>query len=309
MILARRACTCPAGPGAAVAGSTLGTVTALRWLTNGRLRDGRLVDLSVDGDGTIAEVADHDPARAHGPGEDLRGWLVLTAPAEPHAHLDKALTADLALNPTGDLMGAIQAWTDFAPSITAEGIRERARRAIEQSLARGLTAIRSHVNVNPEIGVVAAEAMVDVRGAVAGVVDLQLVALHGMQITGVEGAGNRAALAKAIELGIDVVGGCPHLDRDPPGQIDIVLDAAEEAGLPLDLHVDETLDPGMLTLEVLARRCSTVASPIPSRPATASASACRRRRCSAGWAGSWPRPASRWWPSPRPTSTSRAGAT
>jgi cytosine deaminase len=240
-------------------------VSERTWLTDGRLHDGRRVDLAVDADGVVTEVVDHDPGRAdsHGAGRGsapdqrgvhLNGWLVLTAPAEPHAHLDKALTADLALNPTGDLMGAIQAWTDFAPSITADGIRGRARRAVAQSLARGLTAIRSHVNVNPEVGVVAAEAMIDVRDSVAGVVDLQLVALHGMQITGVEGAGNRAVLTKAVELGVDAVGGCPHLDRDPPGQLDIVLDLAEEAGLPLDLHVDETLDPGMLTLEVLARK-------------------------------------------------------
>ena len=76
------------------------------WLRNARLPDGRTVDVSVV-DGTIDAVADPGTGTD---GHDLGGWLLLPAMAEPHAHLDKALTAEEVPNPKGDLMGAIDAW-------------------------------------------------------------------------------------------------------------------------------------------------------------------------------------------------------
>jgi cytosine deaminase len=91
------------------------------------------------------------------------------------------------------------------------------------------------------------EALLEVRAAVAGRVDLQLVALT-VRLTGAEGTELRAMLRAAMEMGVDVVGGCPHLDPDPVAYTDLVLDLATEFGRPLDLHTDETLNPGMLQL-------------------------------------------------------------
>ena len=80
---------------------------------NARLADGRSVDLDIDDEGCITAVRTRAEGAASGPGAldyDLGGWLLLPAMAEPHAHLDKALTADMVPNPKGDLMGAIDAW-------------------------------------------------------------------------------------------------------------------------------------------------------------------------------------------------------
>ena len=91
------------------------------WLRNARLTDGRTVDVSV-ADGTIATV---DQAGTATDGHDLAGWLLLPAMAEPHAHLDKALTAEDVPNPKGDLMGAIDAWIAAAAAgfLTVAGLR------------------------------------------------------------------------------------------------------------------------------------------------------------------------------------------
>jgi len=224
-------------------------------LRGGRLSDGRVVDIRT-ADGHIAEVADGG-ALAGRPGEEvveLAGRLVLPAPVEPHGHLDKALTADAVPNPAGDLLGAIDAWVANLPDLTGADIADRARRAALMAVVNGCTAIRTHVDVFGESGMLGVDALVAVREELRGIVDLQLVALVATPTTGADGAANRAALADAIRAGVDVVGGCPHLDPDPLGCLAVCLDAAGEAGLPLDLHVDETLDPTVLGLRDLARR-------------------------------------------------------
>ncbi|MEX2627327.1 MAG: amidohydrolase family protein, partial [Ilumatobacteraceae bacterium] len=176
--------------------------------------------------------------------------------AEPHAHVDKALTADVVHNRTGDLQGAIDGWIEAAERGTFhhDDIVERATRALELLVLHGVTTVRTHVNVGEAIGATHVRAVREARDRLRGIVDVQIVALTTAPMTGVDGAGNRAALAEALEIGVDVVGGCPHLDADPAGVIRDALRAAAELGLDVDLHTDETLDAAMLTLPELARQ-------------------------------------------------------
>lgn len=224
-------------------------------LAGAHLPDGRQVDVHVyDGVITAVETA----GRERPPGatiDDLAGFLLLPALAEPHAHVDKALTADVVPNPTGDLLGAIDGWIAASKrgQFTHDDIVERSSRAMEQLVLSGVTAVRSHVNVGEEIGISYLRAVREARSRFAGILDVQLVALTAAPMTGVDGAGNRAALAEALELGVDLVGGCPHLDPDGPQLIGDAIRAATEAGLGLDLHTDETLDPTMLELRDVAR--------------------------------------------------------
>lgn len=181
------------------------------------------------------------------------GYLLLPAPAEPHAHLDKALTADLVANPTGDLLGAIHGWIAHRETLDKADFVARAERAARMSLANGFTAIRTHVDLGVDIGTTAVEALLEVRDRMAGLVDIQIVGLTGRPSGGRVGAENRAVLRTAIDMGLDVVGGCPHLDDDPVACTNDLLAIAGEAGLPIDLHTDETLDPAHLELELLAQ--------------------------------------------------------
>jgi cytosine/creatinine deaminase len=216
------------------------------FLRRARLADGRVVDLRVV-DEHIAAVGDltADPADDT---IDLDGYLLLPAPAEPHAHLDKALTADRVPNPSGDLIGAIVAWLAYRTSLTVEEIAERAEVAARINLSHGATAIRTHSGVGADVGTQALEALELVRKNLAGLLELQNVALPTYPLTGREGAGNRAALRDAMETGADVVGGCPHLDLDPVGAMQFCLDIAAEFDRPIDLHTDETLDVATLNL-------------------------------------------------------------
>ena len=226
-----------------------------RLLRNGRLPDGNLVDIEIS-DGMINAVRDSSAPADDAAVDDLRGWLVLPALAEPHAHLDKALTAELVPNPRGDLDSGYEAWTTAvqAGKFTHEGMVARAIQAIELLLVHGVTAIRSHVNVGGDSGIGNVLAMQEARAHFAGLVDIQLVALTLTPTTGTDGAANRAALADAIEVGADLVGGSPNFDPDPAGFISNALDAATDAGVGVDLHIDETLDPSSLDVRELARQ-------------------------------------------------------
>ena len=233
----------------------------MRVLRNARLVDGRRVDVHIDTDGgTISSVvaagstAFDDDADV----EDLGGWLLLPAMAEPHAHLDKALTADEVPNPKGDLMGAIAAWFEAAEKgrLSYERTVERAAQAFELLLVHGVTAVRTHINVTADIGIVSVLAVQEAARAMEGLIDFQMVALTGWPMTGPDSAANVRALEEAVEAGVDLVGGCPNLQDDPATHISDVLALAAAAGLDIDLHTDETLDPSVLTLRELARQVS-----------------------------------------------------
>src|SRR6266498_3749019 len=119
------------------------------------LPTGETADVLVEG-GTISAVVapgSLDPPAAQR--LDLDGYLVLPAPADPHAHLDKALTASRVANPTGDLDGAVLAWCAYRPTMEHEDVVRRATTAALTQLANGVTAIRSHVDVGPDVDVAA----------------------------------------------------------------------------------------------------------------------------------------------------------
>jgi cytosine/creatinine deaminase len=223
-------------------------------LRSANLADGASVDVRVDGDriGTVAPAGTMETD----PGEethDLSGYVLLPAPAEPHAHLDKAFTAGKVSNPAGDLEGAIVAWLEYRAGLQTSDILDRARAGALQSLAHGATAIRTHVDVGWGIELRGLEALLALQEELAGLLPLQLVALWSRPVTGVAGADNRAFLRAAMEAGADLVGGAPHVDPDPPAALEFSMQVAAEFGRPVDLHMDETLDPSALGLAHLAR--------------------------------------------------------
>lgn len=233
-------------------------MTDTHMIANARTPQGRLVDITVV-DGLIDTVVDAGSANGSSPVAatvDVGGWLVLPAMAEPHAHLDKALTAEEVPNPKGDLMGAIAGWKAATAQglFTHENIVERAAKAMELLLVHGVTAVRTHVNVLSTTKTTALRAVQEAARRFDGLLDVQTVALIDSPATGPEGAEVRKALAMAIEEGVDFVGGCPHLDPNGVGLIAMAIEAATEAGIGIDLHTDEMLDPDVLFLRDYAQQ-------------------------------------------------------
>ena len=213
-----------------------------------RTPDGALVDLRCAG-GLVSEVRPAEPGPLAPDELDLSGWNVLPAAVEPHAHLDKALSWSASHPPYGDLLAAIASWRRYAAELTRTDVADRARRALERYLAAGFTAVRTHVdllidNPDPLCGV---RALLELRDELREVIDLQVCLLSGP----LAGTG---AIERALALGVDVLGGCPHLADDPAAEVTRLLDLAERTGLPVDLHTDEQLNPRMLSIVELARQ-------------------------------------------------------
>jgi cytosine deaminase len=220
-------------------------------ITDALLPDGTITSVRIV-DGIVA--ARGVPAAAGDTVHDAHGRLLLPAMAEAHAHLDKAFLSETVPNPTGDLMGAILAMEAHRGQITEHDTCTRAERAARIIAHNGATAIRTHADLTAANGLSSVRALLEVKRLLQDLVHVEVYALCGWPSIGPEGAEQRALLRDAIALGVDGIGGCPHLETDPIAANESFLSLAADAGLPLDLHTDETLDPGRLSVEDLAER-------------------------------------------------------
>ena len=183
---------------------------------------------------------------------NLDGYVLSTSFVEPHAHLDKAFLADRISNPAGDLMGAIRGLEAVRATITHEDLVERATRAVHLMSKNGVTSIRTHADTTISGGLSSVHALLEVKRNCAHFMDIQVAMLLEWPVTGTAGKEHQALARDAISVGIDVVGGCPHLDPDPRGAVEFFVNLAVESGLPLDLHADENMRPESCDLENLA---------------------------------------------------------
>ncbi len=219
---------------------------------NAQLIDGSIVDIATD-NGLIAWIG--TPSQS--PVVclitiNLDGYILSTSFVEPHAHLDKAFLADRITNPAGDLMGAIRGLEAVRSTITHNDIVERATRAVNLMSRNGVTSVRSHADTTLSGGLSSVLALLEVKRNCAHFMDVQVAMLLEWPVTGSAGKEHQALARDAIDAGVDVVGGCPHLDPDPLGAVEFLLDLAVNSGLPLDLHADENMRPDSSDLEHLA---------------------------------------------------------
>jgi cytosine/creatinine deaminase len=223
-------------------------------LQRARLADGERCDVRVRGK-RIEAVASAGKLTPLGRERvlDLSGYLLLPAPAEPHAHLDKAFTSERFDQPSADLFTAIERWHAHRASLSMDDVARRARAAALETLARGATAIRTHVDVGDGIRLRGVQALIAVRDQLRDLIEVQIVALA-YPLAGAAGADNRRMLREAAELGVDLIGGAPHVTADPSADLEVALEVAERYGIGVDLHTDERLEVSH-GLEQFARRC------------------------------------------------------
>ncbi len=220
--------------------------------TGAQLTDGSIVDLLVN-DSRISWIGPMGQCpTSHSSIISLAGHVVTSSFVEPHAHLDKAFLADRITNPSGDLMGAIRGLEAVRSTITHDDIVDRAMRAVQLMSRNGVTSIRTHADTTISGGLSSVLALLDVKNRCSHFMDLQVAMLLEWPVTGPAGKEHQALARDAISAGIDVVGGCPHLDPDPRGAVEFLLGLATDAGLPLDLHADENMRPDSSDLEHLA---------------------------------------------------------
>jgi cytosine deaminase len=218
-------------------------------LRGGALEDGRLADIAIDPrTGLIAAVGDVE-SHPSDIVEDCVGLVIVPSGVEVHAHLDKALSSPRGAMPA-DLNGAVEDWLTMAPQFDHDSFVARATRAIEAMVARGTTAVRTHVDVGTAMGLRGIHALIAVREDMRRrrLVDVQIVGLALPPLGGSAGHASRRLLESAVEAGIDIVGGSPDIDPDPLAATQVAVAVAAASGLPLDLHTDQTVDPSFFFL-------------------------------------------------------------
>ncbi|WP_029526932.1 amidohydrolase family protein [Polaromonas glacialis] len=219
---------------------------------NATLPDGRTGMSVAVRDGLIAEIAPGLDAPAHEL-VDAGGFLLSPPFVDAHFHMDATLSYGLPrVNESGTLLEGIALWGELKPTLTADAIIERALAYCDWAVAKGLLAIRSHVDTS-DPSLLPVEALLEVRRRVAPYIDLQLVAFP--QDGVLRSKGGLENLKRALNLGVDVVGGIPHFERtmiDGAVSVRLLCELAAERGLLVDMHCDESDDPLSRHIETLA---------------------------------------------------------
>ncbi|GJJ00927.1 cytosine deaminase [Duganella rhizosphaerae] len=221
-------------------------------IRNANLADGqRGVDVAIER-GRIAAIGAALPLK--GAREIDAGGDLLSAPfVDAHFHMDATLSYGLPrVNASGTLLEGIALWGELKPELTQQALVERALQYCDWAAARGLLAIRSHVDICDD-RLLAVEALLEVKRLVAPYLDLQLVAFP--QDGVLRSPTALANLKRAIGMGVDVVGGIPHFERtmaDGAESVRILCEFAAERGLMVDMHCDESDDPLSRHIETLA---------------------------------------------------------
>jgi cytosine deaminase len=207
-------------------------------LRNARLADGDAARPSVDiaiADGRIAAIA-HRIA-SDGENVDAGGRLVSPGLVESHFHLDKARILERCAPPkdrrAGDHMKRTAA---IKHTFTVEDVYARARDTLEQCLLNGVTHMRTHVEVDPNVGLRGFEAIERLARDYAWAIDLQLCVFLQEGWTNIQGG--EANIVAALKRGARVVGGAPRYDLDRPGQIRRIFALAREFDVDVDIHLD-----------------------------------------------------------------------
>jgi cytosine deaminase len=209
-------------------------------------RDGQL-DIGIS-DGRIAEIAAHTESDARAMPLDGR---LFPGYVDTHIHLDKSCIWDRCRCDCGTLQEAIAAVAAAKAAFTEDDIYARAQRTLERAIVQGTTHMRTHVEIDPRIGLRGFDAIRRLKSDYAWAIDLEICVFPQEGLLNDPGAED--LLVAACTAGADLIGGCPYTDSDPYGQIARIFALAERFDLDVDLHLDFDLDPSWMHLDEVCR--------------------------------------------------------
>ncbi|MBO29774.1 MAG: amidohydrolase [Rhodobacteraceae bacterium] len=184
---------------------------------------------------------------------DLEGHLVLPGLIETHIHLDKACIMDRCRLQEGTLEEAVASTSAAKSEFTEADVYQRGAHILEQAISQGTTHMRTHVELDPGIGLTGFRAIRRLQRDYAWGISLEICVFPQEGL--LNNPGTEELLCEALESGATVLGGCPYMDSDPAGQIQRLFELAKRYNCDLDLHLDFDLNPrGMTIPEVI--RCT-----------------------------------------------------
>ena len=209
---------------------------------------GRLVDIGVDG-GRI--VAIENSLNAEGATYDLNGLLVTAGFVETHIHLDKSCILDRISSRTGGLNEAIGEVARLKAEFTPEDVYQRAKRTLGKSVLNGTTHMRTHLEVDPVVGLRSLDGILPLVNEFAWAIDIEICIFPQEGL--LNNPGTEELIVEGLRRGGTVVGAAPYTDSDAKGQIDRVFAIARDFDVDIDMHLDFGPDPGQLDLDYVCR--------------------------------------------------------
>lgn len=207
------------------------------------------VDIGVKG-GRIAAI---EPKLAcDGVEIDVAGRLALPGFVDTHIHLDKACLLDRCGHNHGSVTEAIRAVAAMKRDFTVEDVYARGARVLERAIVHGTTRMRTHVEIDPRIGLRGFEAVKALKRDYAWAIDLSLCAFPQEGLT--NDPGSEELLVQALRDGGEAIGGCPYMDTDPNAHLERIFNLAQEFDVDVDLHLDFDLDPSWWHLDEVCRQ-------------------------------------------------------
>ena len=200
--------------------------------------------------GRIVEIAQAISSDA--PLEDAGGRLVMPGFVETHIHLDKSCLLGRCESRDGTLQEAIAQVAAAKRGFTEDDVYARGRRTLEKAIVQGTTRMRTHVEVDPRIGLRSFAAVRRLKRDYAWAIDLEICVFPQEGL--LNDPGTEELLVAACEAGADLIGGCPYTDSDPHGQIARIFAIARRFDLDIDFHLDFDLDASRMDLEEVCRQ-------------------------------------------------------
>jgi cytosine deaminase len=224
------------------------------------LRNGRIVGLEREPvdvgvrDGRIAAIG---PGLETGSTDGTRdialdGRLLIAGFVETHIHLDKSCISGRCACRTGTLKEAIETVAAAKLAFTEDDIYARARRTLEKAIVQGTTRMRTHVEVDPRIGLKGFRAIGQLKRDYAWAIDIEICVFPQEGLT--NDPGTFELLVEACKNGADLIGGCPYTDSDPHRQIARIFELAKRFDIDIDFHLDFDLDPSWMHLDEVCRQ-------------------------------------------------------
>ena len=186
-------------------------------------------------DGYITQIQPTLPVAAHTT-INAQGQLLIPGLVDGHIHLDKAFLLKQAPAKAGDFAEALATTLQLKQQYSIEDIQQRARTVLERAITFGITAMRSHVEVDPILGLKSMSALLPLKQEYQTGITLQLAVFAQEGIT--NQPGTAALLREAMAMGGDVIGSAPYVDPDPQRNIETIFDIAEEFDCDVDFHLD-----------------------------------------------------------------------
>ncbi len=206
-------------------------------------------DIGIVGE-KIAEIAPSIAAEA--PEHDVAGRLVTPGFVDTHIHLDKSCILDRCQANEGTLQEAITQVAAAKRAFTEDDVYERGRHTLEKAIVQGTTRMRTHVEVDPRIGLRSFRAICRLKRDYAWAIDLEICVFPQEGL--LNDPGTEELLVAACESGADLIGGCPYTDSDPDRHIARIFDIARRFELDIDFHLDFDLDGSRMDVEEVCRQ-------------------------------------------------------